>query len=367
MDREDEQHYSILVDGKVSEKEVPPEDIAVALSSYGVGRAPTLSTLLTGQELRIHGQNIRVVAHNQSAEVSPAIKSEYTTPPGRSDQYDYLLQELKGRGDKIGSKAMLSGIAAAGTAVVGGALYLAAVFSEPSLSISEISVPTVVLEAFQIEGRGLSEVESLSDQMVAFMTGIAMRSFTTILGVMIIGFGIMSGRLTNILPAFGIILIPHVFGAMFDVSFPEAERPAFHTAVEQKSMTDLQGHLLNRPLPVSAVNFVLAQASIIEGRSSPWLTEASQDLKSSDYDFEVPPQIRYAIEASPHAMTRGPLSDVSQQYVEDRESTATWLRRFGTVMLVAGGILGLLSAGKGLAAAVIRRRLRRINNLLKGA
>lgn len=348
MDKKEES-YTLFVDGKAKASDIPEAEMGRLMKKYGVDSEQTLSLLLQGVEERVWGQDLRLVSASKSA------RNQAARAP-----YDDVLNSLSVRSEYLNSKAIQAGGTAAVAAVIGGILYFSGVLTEPSVHIYAISVPPDIESAFSN-----SAFPGAAEQIKQFFEGSVFRGIA--IGTAMVGglLGIMSGALERMIPPLMIALSPLAVPVVIDATFPDPEKSAFHEAVTTKDVPALELALSRAGISSIDATYVLAQAAIANDGPEKWVIQAAQNLKESNYSFEVDPDVAHVIEMAAAGNDSASLSEASRQHVDSIETTAGMLKTGGAVMFVAAGLIGLLGAGKAGLAAIINRRVRRINKLLE--
>ena len=385
--------YTLHVDGKVAKTNVPDAELANLLESYGARRKDLSRALVAGKTQRVLGQNLKL-SRQQSAQTAPVIedrelaaiaanakqegpkahraKSESPLPARAPTTFDAPLQELINRAKKLRKGTLMFGGAALALAVLGGIFYALGVAAEPTTAIDQILVPDAITLAFpsassaDSDHMGLPGIEStlsslFNSTLVSVLSGVVM-----LVGV---GAAVITRRYSHVIPAMIIGTIPTVLGTYVD--FIETGTPSepseFYSAVKSKDLPVLQ-HLLGsrQDLDEVAKAYVLAQASIADGRASKWVGLTAKNLREGKIKdrFAVPAGVAYAIEAT----ELGPESPyLSEQAVQHREKTlakASDRKRISFWTLLLAGLFGLTASGHESIAQIIFRRVRRISKLL---
>jgi len=331
--------------------DVPEAELGRLMQQYGVNSDQTLSLLLQGVEKRLLGQDLRLVSASGSA------RSQAARAP-----YDDGLNALSVRSEYLNSKAIQAGGTAAIAAVIGGILYFGGVLTEPSIHIYTISVPPDIESVFSN-----SAFPGAADQIKQFFEGPAFRSIA--IGTAMVGglLAILSGALERMVPPLILALSPLAVPIAIDATFPDPEKSAFHEALSTKDVPALELTLSRAGISSLDASYILAQAAIANDGLEKWVIQAAQNLKEDNYSFEVDPDVAHVIEMAAAGNDSASLSEASRQHVDSIETSAGMFKTGGAVMFVAAGLIGLLGAGKAGLAAIINRRVRRINKMLEQA
>ena len=385
--------YTLHVDGKVSKTNVPDAELAKLLESYGARRKDVSRALVAGKTQRVLGQNLKL-SRQQASQTAPVIaerepaaiaanaeqeepkahkaKSESPPPAKAPTPFDAPLQELFSRAKKLRKGSLIFGGVALALAVLGGIFYALGVAAEPTTAIDQILVPDAITQAFptgRSAGGGLIGLEGVESTLSSILNSTLLRVFTAIVMLMGIVAAVLTGRYSHILPAMMIGAMPTVMGSIVDIGETGApsKQSEFYSAVESKDLPVLL-HLLGsrQDLDEIAKAYVLAQASIADGRASKWVGLTAKNLREGKIKdrFAVPAGVAYAIEATALGPESQSLSERAEQHRQSALAEAGDWKRNSLWALLLAGLFGVIATGHESIAQIIFRRVRRIGELL---
>lgn len=387
--------YTLLVNGRVAAKDVPDAKLAKLLASYGARKKETTRSLVAGLTRRVLGQDLKLLhqADEKTVQITsnqeqPTIKPvaeptalvpnrTHTEPdlPARAPKsptpFDAALQELTTRAKKLRKGTLIFGATALALAVLGGVLYSVGIAVEPTTTIHQILVPDAVAKAFQSlenAGVGISNLGGVSTVVEELLGGVAFRVGSLIVMVIGMAFSILAGRYINVLPCIMVGLAPQVLGTLLGFSDGQttSKPDEFASAIESKNLSTLQRLLSSRAdIDDVAKAYVLAQASVADGRSTRWVVETVRNLREgkNEGSFTVPSSVAYAIEATDLGQD-AKLSDKAEQHRQNALAEARDWKRKSVWALLLAGVLGVVATGHESIAQIIFRRVRRISKLL---
>lgn len=385
--------YTLHVDGKVVKTNVPDAELAKLLESYGARRKDLSRALVAGKTQRVLGQNLKL-SRQQAAQTAPVTsprepaamaasaepeapkalgaKSESSPPAKAPTPFDASLQELISRAKKLRKGTLIYGGTALGLAIFGGVFYALGIAAEPTTAIDQILVPDAITQAFPTAsgaGGGLIGLEGVESTLSSILNSTWLRGFTAIMMIMGVGVAVITGRFSHILPAMMIGAMPTLMGSIIDIGDKGApSKPSeFYSAVESKDLPVLQ-HLLGtrQDLDEIAKAYVLAQASIADGRASKWVGLTAKNLREGRIKdrFAVPAGVAYAIEATALGPESQSLSERAEQHRQSALAEASDWKRNSLWALLLAGLFGVIATGHESIAQIIFRRVRRIGELL---
>lgn len=387
--------YTLLVNGRVAAKDVPDAKLAKLLASYGASKKETTRSLVAGLTRRVLGQDLKLLhqgdgqtAEKTSNHALPTTKAvaeptalipnrTQTEPdlPARAPKaptpFDAPLQELLMRAKKLRKGTLIFGVSALVLALLGGVLYSVGIAVEPTTTIHHILVPDTVAKAFQsVEnaGVGLTSTGNVSIIAEELFGGVAFRVVCLIAMVMGMAFSILAGRYLNAIPYIMVGIAPQLLGTI--LGFGDVQTTSkpneFASAIESKNLSTLQRLLSSRAdIDDVAKAYVLAQASVADGRSTRWVVETVRNLREgkNEGSFTVPSSVAYAIEATDLGQD-AKLSDKAEQHRQNALAEARDWKRKSIWALLLAGVLGVVATGHESIAQIIFRRVRRISKLL---
>lgn len=350
--------FDLYVDKKLVRPGIQEEALGQILLEYGAGHLTR--ELRRGEAVRALGRNLLLVTTG----TAPARK--HSTP------FEGSIKVLADRAKKLGRKAGYFASSGLALLILGIGLYALGINAEPSVTIDHISVPSSVVKAFAEDGAGNGASAQFEPAVSAAMLGLLDSTFVKALGGLMLMAGIVSTVVRQTLtPLFvGIFAVtsPQMMSFLLTDLDPESvKRSEFEVAVEAKAPRELQRLLDSKEgLDEVAKSFILAQAFVAEGAKSIWINQAADSLREDKMkgQFEVDPQIRYAIEQAANVTGTSELSPAAQTYFDEAQVRAALYKRMGTVQWVLSGMLITAALVFAALKQLIMRRVRRITDML---
>ncbi|EHO0169601.1 TrbC/VirB2 family protein [Escherichia coli] len=297
---------------------------------------------------------------------------------------------LEARGAKMKKRGTRFLIAALAVLAIAGIGAVTGWAISPSATPGSIDVPQVLASTFSDQvpggaGGGLQSLPftSVAGSMMDFLTGPALFAIA-VLGVVAAGAvfvfgGELSGFVRSICMMALVVGMVLMASNMMKVMFGDGDndagpadpspRATFMAAVEAKNYERVQTLINEAPFgAASAADYVLAQIAVAEGldrkpgaRVVVGKAAGSMAMPSAALGFTPRGEAAYAIERSAYGEPR---SSIAKQYQQEWDrKAATWWAMAGVAGII-GAILAATATGFVGLAVSIRKRVKRVRDLL---